>query len=98
MVIEEKFHPSGHISEDVEAEEDDDQEGAEMPATVHYESLSVENQDDNQSDDMNDANTKNQDHQPLFITKHNIMSKSLERVLDSLQHCSSVHDLCHTIR
>lgn len=92
MVIEEKFHPSGHISKDVQAEEDDDEEGAEMPTAVHDVSLSVEHQDDNQSDDMDDANTKNQDHQPLFITKHNLMNKSLERVFDRLQHCSSLHD------
>ena len=41
---------------------------------------------------MDDANTKNQDHQPLLITKHNVVRESLERVLDSLQHCS-VHDV-----
>ena len=39
MVIEEKLHPCGHISEDVEAEEDDDEEGAEMSTAVHDESL-----------------------------------------------------------
>ena len=33
---------------------------------------------------MDDANTKNQDHQPLFITKHDIVKDSLERMLDSL--------------
>lgn len=82
VVIEEKLHSCGHISEDVEAEEDDDQEGAQMSATVH--DNSVEHQDHNQSDDMDDANTKNQDHQPLFITKHDIVKESLERMLDSL--------------
>ena len=54
--------------------------------------VSVEHQDDNQTDNMDDANTKNQDHQPLLITKHNVVRESLERVLDSLQHCS-VHDV-----
>ena len=56
--------------------------------------VSVEHQDDNQTDDMDDAHTKNQDHQPLLITKHNVVRESLERVLDSLQHCSvCVHDV-----
>ena len=55
--------------------------------------VSIEHQDDNQTDDMDDANTKNQDHQPLLITEHNFVRESLERVLDSLQHCSvCVHD------
>ena len=40
MVIEEELHPCGHISEDVKAEQDDDQEGAEMSTAVHDESLS----------------------------------------------------------
>ena len=39
MVIEEKLHPCGDISEDVKAEEDDDEEGAEMSTTVHDESF-----------------------------------------------------------
>ena len=39
MVIEEKLHPCGHISEDVEAEENDDEEGAEMSTAVHDESF-----------------------------------------------------------
>ena len=35
MVIEEELHPSCHISEDVEAEEDDDKEGPKVTTAVH---------------------------------------------------------------
>ena len=39
MVIEEEFHPCSDISEDVKAEENDYEEGAEMSTTVHDESF-----------------------------------------------------------
>ena len=83
MVIEEELHPSCHISEDVEAEEDDDKEGPKVTAAVHDDD-SVEQQDYHKSNDMDHTNTKNQDHQPLFITKHNVVKKSLEGMFDSL--------------
>ena len=75
MIIEDKLNTSGDISEDVSTEQDDDKEGAEMSTTLH--DGSVEDHNDNETNHMDDTDTKNQPDQPLLITVHNIVQQSL---------------------
>ena len=35
LIIEDQFHSGGHVSEDVQREDDDDKEGAEVTEAVH---------------------------------------------------------------
>ena len=35
LVIEDPLHPCGHVSKDVQREDDDDEEGTEMTEAVH---------------------------------------------------------------
>ena len=70
IIVEYKFNSSWNICEDVQTEDDDDKEGPNVSATVHVDL--VEDEDDDEANDMNDTNTKNQDHKPLFITVHQV--------------------------
>ena len=70
IIVENKFNSSWNICEDVQTEDDDDEEGPNVSAAVHDDL--VEDEDDDEANDMNDTNTKNQDHQPLFITVHQV--------------------------
>ena len=86
MIIEDELNTSWDISEDVSTEENDDQEGANMSTTLH--DGSVEDNNDNETNHVDNTNTKNQEHQPLFVTVHNVVQQSLHRVLHWGQHCS----------
>ena len=79
MIIEDELNTSGDISEDVSTEEDDDQEGANMSTTLH--DGSVEDNNDNETNHVDDTDTKNQEPQPLLVTVHNVVQQSLHRVL-----------------
>ena len=41
VIIEKQLHPGGHISEYVRGEEEDDEEGAEVAAAGHGDSVEV---------------------------------------------------------
>ena len=66
MIIEDQLHPSGHVSKDVQGEDDDDEEGTEMAEAVH--DLSVEEEDEEESEHVQDTDAEDQDHQPLLVS------------------------------
>ena len=63
LVIEDQLHSCGHVSKDVQGEDDDDEEGTEMTEAVHD---SVEEEDEDEPKHMKDTDAEDADHQPLL--------------------------------
>ena len=91
MIIEKQLHSGGHIREYVRGEEEDDEEGAEVAAAGHGDSVvggvhSVEEENDEQADDVHDTDAEHEHHQPLLVAEDDGVGQPLEGVLGGLDH------------
>ena len=92
MIIENEFYSCRNISEDVQTEDNDDEEGTKVTTATHddrddYDS--VEDEDDDETNDMDDTDAKDEEHQPLLLTHHQLMQQPLDTVPHCTQHGSS---------